>query len=61
MRKVICVTTGKVYSSLKEAAKDGFPAVKIFDRYFYPVDLGRKFFVVKDRKTLRPAVEELTR
>lgn len=49
------------HHALKEAAKDGFPAVKIFDRYFYPVDLGRKYFTVKDRKTLRPAVDELTR
>lgn len=49
------------HHALKEAAKDGFPAVKIFDRYFYPVDLCRKFFITKDKDGIKTSVENLKR
>ena len=47
------------HHDLKAAAKDGFPCVKIFDRYFYPVDLGRKYYAVKDKTSIKPEAERI--
>ena len=49
------------HHELREAGKNGFPAIKIKSRYFYPVDLCRKFFTTKDKEGLKTSVEHLKR
>ena len=49
------------HHDIRAAAKDGFPTIKIFDRYFYPVDLCRKYYASKDRAGIKTAVADLAR
>lgn len=49
------------HHELREAGKNGFPAIKIKSRYFYPVDLCSRFFTTKDKEGLKASVEHLKR
>lgn len=48
------------HHELREAGKNGFPAIKIRSRYFYPVDLCRRWFInPKAREGLKTSLEGL--
>ena len=49
------------HHELREAGKNGFPAIKIKSRYFYPVDLCRRYFITKDKDGIKKSVENLKR
>lgn len=49
------------HHELREAGKNGFPSIKIRGRYFYPVDLCRKFYTSVDKDGVKEAVKNLSR